>query len=472
MIPEKEEKKGLTVWLYGEPIGIVHRVERRRLYNLAFRYLTETARPFSAAYPNPDENGEPARYTGDGLYEWFNNLLPESAFLREVFERNAGGRDVYGVIKGNSAAEYIGAIGFKEPQSVQEYRGLEDKSKRFRALADNWGRPINPLEGRRSIALAGATSKTGVTIDAKGNWYYPANDSSHSTHVLKINDTFLLDAGLEIVEVCSQETLRRLDIKAAQTELAVPYGELQAVLSKRFDRVLTETDSLQVAPIHQEDLMAATGGGPHEKQGEYGREMEWAKSFGYPKLAELLHHHSERPEKEKRALARLVAATYLVGDSDKHPKNIALLHSEANEPFRVTLAPAYDTISAYCLEDRNISQNQAIPIGHQYLRSRISARAIRQFAEDIGLDAGAVERVFQDVAEKMPDIFDEVATEKLKSEPVLDRDRAKTSLDMTRKGINRECKRLLRLYRQRKNGRNPWESNGCPWCAWTRRGNT
>ena len=225
MIPEKEEEKGLTVWLYGEPIGILHRVERGRLYNLAFRYLTETVRPFSAAYPNPDENGEPARYTGAGLYQWFDNLLPESESLGEAFIRNAYeyGFDLYGLIKGNSAAEYIGAIGFTEQQSVQEYRVLEDESKRFRALAGNWDRPIDPLEGRRSIALAGAVSKTGVTIDAKGNWYYPANDSSHSTHVLKVNQT---------------------------------------------------------------------------------------------------------------------------------------------------LAPAYDTISAYCLKDGNISQNQAIPIGHQYLRSR------------------------------------------------------------------------------------------------------
>ena len=153
--------------------------------------------------------------------------------------------------------------------------------------------------------------------------------------------------------------------------------------------------------------------------------MEWARSVGYPKLAELLHHNSESPEKETMALARLVAATYLIGDSDKHPKNIALLHSEENEPFRVTLVPAYDTVSVYCLKDMDFTQNQAIPIGQQYRRDRISARAIRQFAEDIGLDAEAVKSVFQDVAEKMPDAFNEVAAKKLQSEPVLDRDRAK-----------------------------------------------
>ena len=177
--------------------------------------------------------------------------------------------------------------------------------------------------------------------------------------------------------------------------------------------------------------------------------MEWARSVGYPKLAELLHHNSESPEKETMALARLVAATYLIGDSDKHPKNIALLHSEENEPFRVTLVPAYDTVSVYCLKDMDFTQNQAIPIGQQYRRDRISARAIRQFAEDIGLDAEAVKSVFQDVAEKMPDAFNEVAAEKLQSEPILDRDRAKKSLDMTRKRINRECKRLLQVYQQR-----------------------
>ena len=461
MIPEKDEKQGLTVWLYGEPIGILHRGEPMRRYDLAFSYLTETARPFSAAYPNPDANGEPARYTGAGLYQWFNNLLPERK-LREAFRiiAHADDGDVYGLIKGNSAAEYIGAIGFTEQQSVQDYRGLE-QTKRFTALFGNAEiTRIIPLEGSRSIALAGATRKTGVTIDAKGHWYYPGNDSSHSTHVLKVNLATLQRLGLEIVEVCTQETLRRLDIDAAETELAV-VKNTQAVLSKRFDRVLAEADSLQVAPIHQEDLMAAAGGSPDNKHVEDSREMEWAMSLGYPKLAALLHRHSEHPEKEKRALARLVAATYLIGDSDKHPKNIALLHSESNEPFRVTLAPAYDTVSVYCLKDMDFSQNQAIPIGHQYLRSRISAGAIRQFAGDIGLDAEAVKNVFQDVAETMPDAFNEVAAEKLKSEPILDRDRAKTSLDMTMKRINRECKRLLQVYRQRRMNRSrrdegPW----------------
>lgn len=449
---ERNRQEDLVVYLYGEPIGTLYYVDHERADSLGFRYLAETSRAFSVAFPNPDKEGKAAIYSGRALYQWFNNALPEGT-LKDLYARraNADIEKVYEIIKGNAGAEYIGAISFCEQGAEQEYRHVPERNRTldiFEITERNGERAPDDI---RPTAVSGATTKTGITIDSRGEWYTPVNESSYSTHVLKINPRRLERTGLEFVEVCSQETLRRLGIAAAPTHLAV-LDDVQAILSERFDRRTDLGRKSTIIPVHQEDFLAAAGGSPYKKHIEYITEQErheWAAEYGYSKLALLLEENSNNPEEEKAGLVNLVAATYLIGDADKHPKNIALLHSGRDDDFSVKLSPAYDTVSLYGVAKKGMSQHQAIPIGGEYHRDRISAKAIRQFADEIRAEPGFVEQVFTDTAEKMPDIFHETSREKLKSEPVLNRDSVHRGLEDTMRRINRECKRLLQVYRQR-----------------------
>ena len=267
-----------------------------------------------------------------------------------------------------------------------------------------------------------------------------------STHILKINPAILQNSGFEIMEVCSQNALSNIGVDAADTQLEV-LDDTQVILSRRFDRQIVGTSPLQVTAIHQEELMAAAGGDPDDRHMHDDAPDHWADAVGYPRLAGLLRQFSNDAEQELVKLVRLVAATFLLGDSDKHLKNISLLHARPPAAFSVKLAPAYDTASAYCLEEMGYSQHQAIPIGREYLRPRIGTRAIKDFAKSIGLDRELVDFQFQDVACCLPDAFMDASAAALETQPVIHMDKARKNIETTLSEINKYCSWLLTSYR-------------------------
>ena len=457
----KTNESQLAVWLYGEYIGSLGRTFPEFNRDLSFSYDSPACRPFSVSFTNPNIYEEAALHSGQALYQWFNNLLPEGA-SRQMFIRNARANqeDVFRILFGNANAEYIGAIQFCKPEPEQHYRLIEPGQKRLSLLAGQEFKTGIRSQPVRAISLSGATSKTGITIDREGNWFHPESHGSLSTHILKINPAILHNSGFEIIEVCSQNALSNIGVDAAGTQLEI-LDDTQVILSRRFDRQVAGAGPLQVTAIHQEELMAAAGGDPDDRHMHDDAPGHWADTVGYPKLAGLLRQFSKDAERELVKLVRLVAATFLLGDSDKHPKNISLLHTRPPDAFSVKLAPAYDTASAYCLEEMGYSQHQAIPIGREYLRPRIGTRAIKDFAKSIGLDRELVDLEFQDVARSLPDAFMDASTAALETQPVLRMDKARRNVEITLSEINKQCGRLLTSYRRRRSDKSIIESD-CP----------
>ena len=448
---ERLEGAGLTVWMNGSKIGVLARARPESISDLTFRYDDDATRSFSVAFPGRNVDGTPAVYRGERVFRWFNNLLPQNSarkrFANRVF---ADYNDVYGILAGNDTAEYIGAVHFCDTGLEQTYREVDALDlKRLMLPADRWA--DRPSDGKdRAISLSGVMSKTGIAVDGDGRWTVPERPGGLSTHVLKVNHANLSARAIEVVEACSQLALSKVGVEAAETSV-VMVGDTPAVLSRRFDRAtVKDRDGWHTRALHQEDLMMASGGDTDVLRMQPGVPGAWADEHGYKALAGILREHGKEPEKGLLALSRLAAATFLLGDSDKHPKNIALLHEDDPENAtgaKVRLAPAYDTVSVYCLAEEGYSQDQALPIGPAYRRDEIGPAAIGGFARDIGLHGEQVNCVFRDVAERLPDAFSDSAAKVMAEQPVMNREVAGKSLDETTAGIQQACLKLLGQYR-------------------------
>jgi len=106
---------------------------------------------------------------------------------------------------------------------------------------------------------------------------------------------------------------------------------------------------------------------------------------------------------------------WLVGGSDGHAKNYALLHAPGGH---VRLAPLYDIASALPYPGLNTPRLKlAMKYGGQYCLQRVGAREMRKLAEGMALDPDDFVDRARDMAEQLPDlarrVYDECVEQKL-----------------------------------------------------------
>jgi serine/threonine-protein kinase HipA len=133
-------------------------------------------------------------------------------------------------------------------------------------------------------------------------------------------------------------------ISRAQAELpdAVPFDEILAV--QRFDHL---PDGSRV---HMEEFNQALGYAPRHKYGK-GLEQDW------PTMLRVLDRLSPQPVQDTREfLARTVAAI-LMGNTDAHLKNWALIYPDGRQP---RLAPVYDCVCVAAFFPGSAPQQYAV----------------------------------------------------------------------------------------------------------------
>jgi serine/threonine-protein kinase HipA len=180
-----------------------------------------------------------------------------------------------------------------------------------------------------SYSLPGRRDKLPLVEMPGGQWGRPV-DGHVSTHLLKFEDPRF--PGLAAAEAACQRIARELDLTWLDAEL-VTVGERPGLFMPRFDRTVTETG---VGRLHAEDLCQALGKDPEASRGRGLYEASGGPSLRA--VADLLAAHAEDPDRE---LARLVIATtfaVVIGNTEAHGRNVALLHPR---PGVVALAPLY-----------------------------------------------------------------------------------------------------------------------------------
>ncbi|TCP61448.1 serine/threonine-protein kinase HipA [Rhodovulum bhavnagarense] len=217
--------------------------------------------------------------------------------------------------------------------------------------------------------LAGVQGKIALTRLADGRLALPVSGSgAPTTHILKVPRAGQMGA----VQREHQATRVMAAIQShpvAQTCI-LGEGDLQGLLVARFDR---RVDGGKVYRIHQEDFCQALGLGDLLK---YERNGVPPRIFTAEAVGRLLDQ-TRVPGQARIAFFEITLANMLLGNSDNHAKNHALLYTGT----RPELAPAYD-IDPVLLDD--VNHEMAFRVGTARMADDVTEADFDLFLKAIG----------------------------------------------------------------------------------------
>ncbi|MEY8314656.1 HipA domain-containing protein [Adlercreutzia muris] len=286
-------------------------------------------------------------------FSWFSGLLPEDARLNEL-------QRFYGVAEGDYFGllaqigwECAGAVEVMPSEDWSLVRASQELSSEKRLAPEELAArlmalPSHPYDDASSlrVSLGGFQEKLCV-IARSEDWAVaePGHrilssvalplDGAPSTHILKPQPRGRL-AGLVEAEAWGMEVARHVTETAGSAILDVPDAP-STLIVERFDRVETKRGLVR---LHQEDCAQALGVEPGRK---YAATASPTKSDPtYRGIAELLSRYAVDSLEERKRLLRHLFVNAVLGNTDTHAKNYALLH----EGDTVRLAPLYDVVPA------------------------------------------------------------------------------------------------------------------------------
>ena len=344
------------------------------------------------------------------LDTWLDACLPESgaresyktrATLKQI-EHGIGGTvgDPGSALWANTDAEYPGAVEFESIDTIEappHYEALTDDEigdRLYQAwrIASGGGKGQPRSYPERRMALPGMRGKIGLAL-IDGRWH-AAHGTALSTWIAKHEERQRLHGEAGIESLC-QEAIRLLGVASART-LSRVLGDQQCVLSERADR-RTDPRTKHVTAIHQEDFAQATAW-PGVLRDETGTESEprWPAAYA------LLRTHAAPAEQESESdrLTRTLAATWILGHTALHRKNIGFTHHHDHGMRHIRLAPMYDVSSAV---GTALDQTLAIGIARQQRPSEIGIEQWLAHAHECGLDPDRTLAIVRDVARRTPD---------------------------------------------------------------------
>ena len=370
---------------FENPVGALVRDDKGAL---AFAYKAEyvsdpEATPLSLSLPLTDDP-----YDDVVARPFFDNLLQErDGALADLMAREGIARDdVSGLLfhlgkdcAGALSILPLGAPPVKIPGDYDEdYMPLPPE--RLEAIVDSLHRRRRLPEGMQDPSpLAGMQSKIALTLLPDGRLAEPNPGSgAPTTHILKVPDQdHLQDALLEAEAMGLSQSL---DFDTAQCVVA-PISKVNALLVTRFDRALDRQG--RIVRIHQEDFAQALGlpaSLKYERRGVEGRRYD---VDGIRKVLEA----TINPAGEKETFIRATLFDLMIGNTDGHAKNFALLFEPGG---RVHMAPRYDLLPTRL--DDSLTDELAFTIGAARTLDEISSDDFEMFLRTLGIANAAARR--------------------------------------------------------------------------------
>lgn len=396
----------LEILLYGERVGSIDvvddawRHDRSRMEDSGLKDLscTWTAEPGAGR-----------------LAVWLESLLPENGArtamtiraLKKLAEQRGsppgGGIGVGEILWGNTDSDYRGAVEFRRAgETIPETRWRRCNESELalalhRTADENTGNvhedESTGMESRTS--LSGMRPKIGIAQAQDGTWLMSSGQMAATAIAKHENRSHLRgEAGVE--SIC-QRAVGNLQIQSARTRTYVWDG-LQVVVSHRSDRAIQQGE---VVKLHQEEFCQAAGWPSelHHSQGIRGEPM-------WPTLYRMLKEHGSSEEAEGVPLTRVLAATWGIGHSDLHRRNIAVMHMGDG---RIRLAPMYDVSS--CIGVRHLHQRLAIGIEGQRRLDGIEPEHWAAQARQSGIDVETTLEVVRETVAGVPDALEKAQEE-------------------------------------------------------------
>jgi serine/threonine-protein kinase HipA len=369
----------LGVYLSGEAIGELEKRGPSR-YRFAFSgsaldRFGPAAIVLSASLPVQADDFPPARTA-----PFFEGLLPEGG-VREVMSRRLrlSEEDGFGLLQA-LGAECAGAVAVlpsgrtPAPPGGGRIHVLENEE--LVRLVDDL--PRNPLgvdarpEGVR-LSLGGIQHKL-VLAWLSGMQFGQPLDGAPSTCLLK--PEFGQYEELVQNEMFCMKIANSAGLTVPTTKI-IEVGSHRCLYVERFDRI--RNDRGQMVRLHQEDMCQAMGILPAAKYEENGGPSV-AGIVGL--LRRLRGPYMARDIND---FVHAVLVNQLLGNSDAHGKNFALLYEPGSG---VRLAPLYDIVSTAVYPE--VTERMAMAIGGIDDPDRVDPAAWRGLAEECGFGGGIV----------------------------------------------------------------------------------
>lgn len=311
---------------------------------------------------------------------FFEGLLPEGA-VRAAIARSfrLSEEDGFGLLAA-LGADCAGAVSILPPGVGPRPPG----GGRLRPLDEGQlGRlieelPRHPLgvdlepDGVR-LSLGGVQHKLVLARADSGQFSQPL-DGAPSTCLLKPD--FGQYDDLVANEAFCMRVAQAAGLRVAGIEI-VKVGSVDCLYVDRFDRVRDRQGG--VARIHQEDMCQALGVLPAAKYEENG-------GPSIPQIVALLRRlRGSSMARDINDFVHAVLVNFLLGNSDAHGKNFALLY-EPDSGIR--LAPLYDIVSTAVYSD--VTDRMAMSIGGVDDPSQADLGAWSRLAEECGFGGGMV----------------------------------------------------------------------------------
>ena len=301
---------------------------QRPTLSLAYRGKNETE---TTAILRAEKDLRVARNDGK-LPVYFQNLLPEGNNRQRLAKERQCGTDDEFELLAAAGHDLMGAIevepipqGDSVPESVRLWHTTLGKDVVEPGFVES------PVED--AAAIPGVVVKFSAVQD--GRRYVIKRHGAAGSYILKLPKTTHPD--LVEIEATGFALLKALNINCAESEVItkenadlpehVPFPHLLAV--KRFDR------GENGARIHMEEFAQILQYAPKHK---YGKDL----IKDYSSILNILERLSSQPEKDTVEFVKRFVAFILMGNTDAHLKNWAVIYPDG---INLQLSPAYDPVS-------------------------------------------------------------------------------------------------------------------------------
>ncbi len=325
----------------GYLIGTLEQVSTGALiFQYAEEWLeTSGARPLSLSLPL-----RKAAYEGRQVYNFFDNLLPDSKAIRDRIQARFQSRtsqpfDLLSAVGGDC----VGAVQLC-PQ--KPWPDVKKVSKTILSESDIAqilrGYRMSPLGMAKEaddfrISIAGAQEKTALLWHNE-QWCLPAGPTPTS-HIFKLPIGFIQNNSIDLSESCENEWLcleiaKAFGLPVAHAEVQ-QFEDVKVLVVERFDRRWSR-DGRWLMRLPQEDLCQAMGVAASRKY----------QSDGGPGIAETMKLllGSKQAQADREQFFRTQILFWLLAATDGHAKNFSIF-LEPDGSYRLT--PIYDVISVY-----------------------------------------------------------------------------------------------------------------------------
>jgi serine/threonine-protein kinase HipA len=321
------------------------------IYSDAWIEHAALAVPLSLSLPLTEK-----KHKGDKVYNYFENLLPDSKDIRKRIQARFGAKtDKPFDLLSSIGKDCIGAIQLmseKADVNVKNISGtplsenvIAEELKNYKTL------PLGMSQDNEfRISLAGAQEKTALLWHDR-QWQRPIG-ATPTTHIFKLPIGKIEHSGIDLSDSVENEwlcleILRAFGLPVPKVEIE-NFEDIRVLIVERFDRELAD-DKNWIIRLPQEDMCQANGIAP-------GLKYESDGGPGISNIMDILKS-SIHPEADRKQFMQSVFLFCLLGAIDGHAKNFSIFLKQGG---RFQLTPVYDVISAYPLADKRQLEYQDI----------------------------------------------------------------------------------------------------------------